>query len=24
VSDNVRDLIALFRTLPNAKATFAT
>jgi spore photoproduct lyase len=24
VSDNVRDLVALFRTLPNAKATFAT
>src|SRR3712207_1975719 len=23
-SDNVRDLVALFRTLPNAKATFAT
>jgi len=24
VSDNVRDLVALFRSLPNAKATFAT
>ena len=24
VGDNVRDLVALFRTLPNAKATFAT
>jgi DNA repair photolyase len=24
VSDNVRDLVALFRDLPNAKATFAT
>jgi spore photoproduct lyase len=24
ISDNVRDLVALFRTLPNAKATFAT
>jgi spore photoproduct lyase len=24
VSDNVRDLVTLFRTLPNAKATFAT
>jgi spore photoproduct lyase len=24
VSDNVRDLVALFRALPNAKATFAT
>jgi len=24
VSDNVSDLVALFRTLPNAKATFAT
>jgi spore photoproduct lyase len=24
VSDNVRDLIALFRTLPNAKGSFAT
>ena len=24
VSDNIRDLVALFRTLPNAKATFAT
>ncbi len=24
ISDNVRDLISLFRTLPNAKATFAT
>ncbi len=24
VSDNVRDLVALFRTLPNAKGTFAT
>ena len=24
VSENVRDLVALFRTLPNAKATFAT
>jgi spore photoproduct lyase family protein len=24
VSDNVRDLVVLFRTLPNAKATFAT
>src|ERR671916_877458 len=24
VSDNVRDLVALFRTLPSAKATFAT
>jgi spore photoproduct lyase family protein len=24
ISDNVRDLIALFRTLPNAKASFAT
>ena len=24
VSDNVRDLVALFRTLPNAKAAFAT
>src|SRR5690606_7817381 len=24
ISDNVRDLIALFRRLPNAKATFAT
>jgi spore photoproduct lyase family protein len=24
VSDNVYDLVALFRTLPNAKATFAT
>jgi spore photoproduct lyase len=24
VCDNVRDLVALFRTLPNAKATFAT
>ncbi|BAU13704.1 spore photoproduct lyase [Leptolyngbya sp. NIES-3755] len=24
VCDNVKDLIALFRTLPNAKATFAT
>jgi len=24
ISDNVRDLVALFRRLPNAKATFAT
>src|SRR5690349_10682746 len=24
ISDNVRDLVALFRTLPNAKASFAT
>jgi spore photoproduct lyase len=24
ISDNVRDLVALFRELPNAKATFAT
>lgn len=24
ISDNVKDLVALFRTLPNAKATFAT
>ncbi len=24
VGDNVRDLVALFRTLPNSKATFAT
>ncbi len=24
VSDNIKDLVALFRTLPNAKATFAT
>jgi spore photoproduct lyase len=24
VSNNVRDLVTLFRTLPNAKATFAT
>jgi len=24
ISDNVRDLVALFRDLPNAKATFAT
>lgn len=24
ISDNVRDLVALFRTIPNAKATFAT
>lgn len=24
LSDNVRDLVALFRTLPNAKASFAT
>ncbi len=24
VSDNIKDLVALYRTLPNAKATFAT
>jgi DNA repair photolyase len=24
ISDNVRDLVTLFRTMPNAKATFAT
>ena len=24
ISDNIRDLVALFRSLPNAKATFAT